>query len=239
MKTGFLLSGDVAPGTDWIRRDDAYFFHGGRGTRPRAPVVRKLVGHWTGGEAGITSYDDDGPRVVRVMRSRKRDDGTPLNVGIHFVIGACGPDDEYASVWQTADPGRLATVHVGRGDINRDSVGVEVVSCGMPGDADVRKRPTQRVPLLGRQRIVSQFYGGQLRSWVRLAELLASMDGEGGIRIPRRVPAFGAQRRMTVAEVRAWAGAMEHLHVPGTTKIDAGGMLVRELETAGWVPVQP
>lgn len=242
---GLVLDGTVLPGTDWIRRDPAHWWQPGeRGTRARAETLDLLVGHWTAGEAGtrdrdgdgpLTSYDDDGPRVVRVMRSRiSPRTGGPMNIGIHFVIGACSPDAEWAPVWQTADPGLTAVTHVGMGSVNRRSIGVEVVSAGLPGPLDLRRRPVTRQPILGRMRDVLRFYEGQLRTWVALAEELASMDGYFGINIPRRIPAQLAARRFTRPEQARYSGAMEHLHVPNTKKIDAGGMLVEALADAGW-----
>lgn len=238
---GLLIADELVDGTDWIRRDpSAWWDVGERGTRARAAVVDQLVGHWTGGEATTRSYDDDGPHVVRAMKSRINPrTSKPLNVGIHFVIGACAADDPIAPVWQTADPGRVATVHVGRGEVNARSIGVEVVSAGMPGRTDVRERPRVRVPLLGKITEVLRFYPGQLRAWRRLAETLASLDGRGGIRIPRHVPEPLGARRLTLREIRRWQGALEHLHVPGTTKRDAAGMLVDALLDAGWEAVRP
>lgn len=238
--SGLVIAGELVPGTDWIRRDpSAWWARGDRGTRRREPRVDLLVGHWTGGEATLRSYDDDGPHVVRAMKARKRRDGTPLKVGIHFVIGACEDDAPIAPVWQTADPGEVATVHLGRGWLNARSIGVEVVSAGMPGRTDVRDRPRLHVPLLGAIRTVLAFYPGQLAAWVRLAETLAALDGRAGIAIPRHVPEPLGSRRLTVREARRWRGAMEHLHAPRTRKTDAGGLLVDALLDAGWEAVRP
>jgi hypothetical protein len=235
IERGLVVAGRVIPGTEWCIRDSsAWFRPGGLGTRERALVVNVLGGHWTAGEAGTGTYDDDGPRVYRVMRARTRDDGTPLDVGIHFVIGACDELATFAGIWQLADPGLVATVHVGDRAINKRSIGVEVVSAGMPGPLDTRHRQRTTVPLLGRIRTVLQFFPGQLGTWVRLAETLANLDGHAGISIPRRVPSFGASRRFSRGEARAWRGAMEHVHVPTTTKIDAAGLLVDALADAGW-----
>lgn len=246
---GLVIAGELVPGTDWIRRDPAFWWTSGRGTRPRARAVDLLVGHWTAGEAGVRDpdgprgplgpYDDDGPRVVRAMRSRLRADGSPMSVGITFVVGACDHGDEWAPVWQTMDPGLVGAVHVGMGSINARSIGVEVVSAGLPGRFDARERPRVRVPVLGRMLEVLRFYPGQLRSWIALAETLAALDGRGGIRIERRVPAPLATRRMTRVEVARYSGAMEHLHVPTTKKIDAGGLLLEALAGAGWALTRP
>ena len=238
---GLVIADEIVPGTERILRDpSAWFAPDDHGCRARAELVDVLGGHWTAGEAGIGSYDDDGPRVVRGMRARTKDDGvTPLDVSIHFVIGACADDAEQATIWQTADPGLTACCHIGDRRIGRRSVGVEVVSAGMPGRLDLRGRPRATVPLLGRVRTVLRFYPGQLRAWLWLAETLAALDGRGGIRIPRRVPAFGASRRMTIREARGYAGALEHLHAPRTTKSDAGGLLVDALAGIGWERTQP
>ena len=239
VERGLVIAGRVIPGTEWCLRDDtAWIGIGERGTRQRAATVDVLVGHWTAGEGGVHSYDDDGPRVYRAMRSRKRADGSPMDVGVHFVIGACPDDAEHAQVWQLADPGLVACVHVGDRGINRRSIGVEVVSAGLPGPLDVRHRPRVTVPLLGRVRTVLAFYPGQLRSWVRLAETLAALDGQGGIAIPRQVPSHGASARLSRVAARRWAGALEHLHV-SDRKIDAAGLLVGALADAGWARVQP
>lgn len=237
---GLLIANEVIEGTDWIRRDPSAFWQPGeRGTRPRAKTITQIVGHWTAGEAGAKRFDDDGPFVVRGMKARRsRKTGELMRVGIHFVIGACAEDDLEATVWQTADPGRVAVSHVARGFVNARSIGVEVVSAGKPGELDTRERPRARVPLLGQTVEVLRFYPGQLRAWRRLAETLAALDGRGGIRIPRRVPEQLGSKRMTLPQLRRWQGALEHLHV-GPSKVDAAGLLVGALLDAGWEAVRP
>jgi hypothetical protein len=240
IERGLVIAGEVVAGTEWCVRDSsAWWAEGERGTRPRAPKTDVLVGHWTGGEASVRSVDDDGPFVVRGMKARVRPDGSPMDVAIHFVIGACSPDDPIAQVWQTADPGLVACVHVGKRWINARSIGVEVVSAGLPGSLDLRHRPTVHVALLGKMQKVLAFFPGQVRAWVRLADTLAALNGRGGIAIPARVPAFSAARRFSLAEARRWAGAMEHCSVPGGTKKDAGGLLIDALADVGWERAQP
>jgi hypothetical protein len=232
---GMVIGGELIPGTEWCLRDSrAWWEPLMRGTRQRAPLVDLLVGHATGGEASLASYDDDGPFVVRGMRARVRSDGSPLRVGIHFVIGACARDAEHAKVWQTCDPGLIATTHVGLGAVNRRSIGVEIVSALFPGPLDHRKRSQLNAHLLGKVVRVLAFERGQARSWVRLAEAIAGLDGLAGIAIPKRVPAQLAAHRFTRRALAAYSGAMEHLHVPGTKKSDAAGLLVAELLDAGW-----
>lgn len=152
-------------------------------------------------------------------------------------------DPGYAQIWQCADPALVACVHVGSGVVNSRSIGVEVVSAGMPGPMDGRKRPTTHVDLLGHHdRTVCQFYPAQLRSWLWLAEVFGGNDMGYGIQIPKVVPVgpdgkpLSATRRFTDAEARNFDGAMEHILVPGTTKVDAGGLLLGALLGAGWTP---
>lgn len=247
---GLVVAGQLVPGTEWIRRDPerAWWRPGERGTRPRARV-RDLVGfHWTAGEAGVRDpdgplgpldeYDDDAARVVAAMRARLRPDGSPMSVGIDFVIGACPPDAKWAPLWQTIDIGLCAAVHMGRGEINARCPAAEIVSAGLPDKPgkprrDLRNRPQITMPVYGRQLRQLAFYPGQIRTALALAELLASLDGLAGIRIPRRVP-LGLTRAMGLPELRRYAGAIEHLHCPPNEKIDAGGQIVTVLRDAGW-----
>lgn len=246
VETGMIVAGFRIPGTDWCLRDaDAWWSPGERGTRKRAEVRDLLVGHWTGGESGVARYDDDGPFVVRAAKARKNEDGEPLNVGFDFVIGACDPACHFAHVWQTADIGLTATVHVGVAEANARGIAVEVVSCGLAkGMHSKRPRPTITRRVRGGRIVAAGFFPGQLRSWVRLAEALSDPKCEelraAGIKIPRVVPTTtGGKpltdvRAMTRPELRRYAGATEHALMPGTTKLDAGGMLVAELAARGW-----
>jgi hypothetical protein len=243
VERGLIVGGRVVPGTEGrvLRDSRAWWNAGDFGTRPRAPSIDLLVGHWTGGEAGVTSYADDGPVVVANMRARtSKSTGRPLRVSITFVIGACGSADEHAMIWQCLDPAEVAAIHVGRSDVNARSIGVELVSCGIPSPFDTRRRPTDDVVVNGRLVRICSFYAGQLASFVWLADVLASARSHG-IEIPRSVPieakspiAHPRRRRFTLAEQRRWRGAQEHLHVPGTTKIDAAGELVTALRVSGW-----
>lgn len=228
---GLLVAGELVPDTDWILRDpSAWWAPQMRGTRKRAPVTDLLVGHWT---AGPCRTVEAGPRVVRSMRARTRADGSPLNVGIGFVVGWDG------QVWQTADV-TTATVHVGHGPTNGRSIGVE---CCWPGTAQQARRlgipgDVERVTVAGRSLDVLLPSPALLAAWVRLAETLAALDGRGGVRIPQQVPE-PLTGRLTAAQVRRWRGGLEHLSVPGTTKIDAAGLLLGPLLDADWEAVRP
>jgi hypothetical protein len=225
---GLRVAGQVVPGTEWVRRDPrAQWRAGDRGTRPRAGTVDLLVGHWTAGQP--RTGEDAGRRVYDAMRSRKKPDGSPLDVGIHFAIGWDG------IVHQLADLA-IATVHVGSGPVNARSVGVE---CCWPGTAKQAAAlkiagSTSRV-LVGGHRVDVLLPSPELvAGWVRLASLLASLGGLGGISIPRQVPATTA--RFQPWQQRRWKGAQEHAHVPGSTKVDAAGLLVGALD---WLRVAP
>ena len=267
MEEGIVIAGEVLSGTDWCRREeDAWWDHKSneknpkwahKGAmaldryqlRPRRGTLDILTGHWTAGEAGTKSYEDDGARVTRVMKrraSRKKLDRR-LKVSVQFIIGACGPDHEFAPVWQTMDLGLgWAATHVGRGEVNCRSIGVEVVSAGLDGQANVRDREETEVILFDRRREVLKFYPGQLRTWVRLANAISGECLPTDIEIPRLVPCtfnnelklVPKMDRFTRKGLRAWKGAMEHYLMDNTTKVDAGTLLLQALLDDGWEGVE-
>lgn len=259
IERGLIVGGQVVPGTERIIRDpSAWWDWKTRGDRHdivrRDDEVNLLVGHWTAGTASTKDTEDDGPVVVRRMKARKsqKREGQSLKCSVGFVIAADADTDKdsefgIASIWQTMDiGGSHAGIHVGRGEINRRSVGVEIVSVGTPWLGWGKKRrpfnPRHRdiieVDLLGRKGVeVADFFPPQYEAWLWLAETLAGLDGLGGVQIPRDVPAEGGEvltRRFKPSELRKWEGAMEHFHMAGTTKIDAGSLLVRKLASEGW-----
>jgi len=222
---------------------------------PRHQDTSILVGHWTAGEAGIKTTEDDGYRVVSAMQhrmSRKHPDQR-LKVSVGFVIGACGPDDQWAPVWQTMDIGTTTGVHVGSRHINRRSIGVEIVNAGVPGRLDSRRRPQESRVINGNTKTVLQYYPGQIRTWQRLALLLTTTPAEArckpslavanalhdaGIIIPRSVPFIDGKmlnQKMARKQAYAYSGVMEHHHMYNTKKIDAANYLVEACEDMGFV----
>jgi hypothetical protein len=224
VERGLLVGGERIRGTGWIMRDpSAWWKPRERGTRPRAKVVDRIVGHWT---AGHPHTSDAGPRVVRAMKARKRADGSPMDVGIGFVIGWDG------LIWQTADL-LTATVHVGVGPVNAASIGVEICN---PGTRKQALRLGHKLPhhetKIGPQRVdIVTLPRDVLDTWTALCELLCSLSySRDDVRIPRVTQPPGRLSRP--AAIRA-SGVLEHLHFPGT-KIDAGGQLTGALREAGW-----
>jgi hypothetical protein len=228
LQRGIVRNGIVLPGTEWcLREPGAWWTAGERGTKARSSTTL-IVAHWTAG--GRHEGPGTAQRVVRNMKARKRDDGTPMEVGIHFVIGWDG------MCFQTADLD-VATVHVSAG-WNPRSIGVE---CCWPGTmSNARKIGAVDLHDRGERRHVA---GARvdclpppselLASYVRLCETLALHCG-----IPRVVPLAADGHplldRMTAKRARSWEGAAEHLHSPSTTKVDAAGYLCGALQRAGW-----
>lgn len=212
---GILIGADVLPGTERVIRDStAWWDAGDNGTRPRkGHRADRLLGHWTAGHArtGPTA----GPKVVRAMKARERADGSPLDVGIHFVISWDG------LIWQTCDLA-LATTHVGHRPTILTSIGVE---CCWPGTMTQARKLglPDPIPVMGSAR------GGAVKAcapsddlieaWRWLATALTSAD-HPALAIPR---ARGSATK---------PGILEHMDVPGSTKIDAAGLLVGALGLA-------
>lgn len=214
IERGIVVDGRVQPGTDFVLRDPAAWWQAGeRGTRGRQGVAATvLCGHWTGGPP--REGPDAGPRTVRAMRARTRDDGSPLDVGVHFVVSWDG------LVWQCADL-VVATTHVGHRAINRRSIGVETCWPGLASQADKLEVEGQRVRGWARGAPVLCVAPSDalLDAWVRLAEALARLPAPVGI--PRQTGSLAA-------------GAIEHQLVPGTSKVDAAGLLLDALRRHGW-----
>jgi hypothetical protein len=248
---GIAVGGQIVQGTERVIRDltlsddarlrgrmRAYWGPGEFGTMARAPVMDGAIGHWTGGEAGAKSYEDDGPWAVSGTKLRKAKSGGPLKAAYHFVIGACAPDATTTTIWQSCDLTQ-ACVHVGLRSVYRRMVGIEIVNAGLPGEGNVRDRPELRRMVAGRMTTVLAYYPAQLAAWVWLMNVLSrsALVRQARIEIPQQVPCTRSQlplgRRFTEAEQRAWKGAQEHFLVPGTTKLDGGTQLMEALLREG------
>lgn len=241
------------PGLD-VRRDQRAWWPAGHpSTEPRSGGISLLCWHWTGGEAGLASYDDDGPRVVGAMQARpsRTKPVEKLRVSVQFVVGACAEGDALAPIWQTMDLATATAIHVGDRVINRRSIGVEVVSAGLSGgEFDTRHRPSRVVYVAGRRVRIAAFYAGQMATMAALARALSSSDEDtplgrvlraARVEIPAQVPARGGGLylgRLSQRQARTWRGAVEHLHSPSTTKVDAGGQGLEACELAGWRRVE-
>lgn len=214
---GITIGSDVLPGTERVIRDPAAWWAAGElGTRARkGHRASLLVGHWTAGHAHT------GPRagetVVRRMRARKREDGSQLDVGVHFVISWDG------LIWQTADLA-LATTHVGHRPTILASVGVE---CCWPGTMTQAERlgMPYATPVRGVAR------GAAVKAYPPSDELLEAWRWLAGALISARHPLLAIERqRGAVVPMRP--GVIEHCDVPGTSKVDAAGLLVGALGLA-------
>lgn len=267
-----IINGKECPHTDWIidgrterlpfGNDVCWWKKGDYQTRSRAEQVDQLVGHWTAGEANVRTIEDDGPRVVYGMKNRMSTTiiGRKLKVSIDFVIGACDKDDpeKEAKIWQCLDIGDTGSIHVGRGEINARSIGIEIVSAGVPGPLNQRRRPEVTRRLLGRNVTMVKFYPGQIKAWNRLVSMLtlnaqdaltpeeieiALRLGEAGINIPRQYPVDAQGKpltsRMTLQQLNKFKGVFEHYHLDNTTKIDAGGFCIEACRDMNFRGVKP
>lgn len=245
---GMLLDGELVPDTSSrvLRApEDAWFAPGSRGTRMRRGPITLVESHWTAGAehddvAGLEGdrVDDAGIRVFRNMRARRNDAGEPMQVGVELVIAACGPDDEWAEIWQLADPLETACVHITK---SWDERGIGIERC-MPGSEMMAKRLGSRRPIIerfvaGQTRRVAAFYPGEVRSFLWLIDTLAKHIPT----IPRHVPATKSgelmRTRMTRAQMRRARGLVEHFHAISTTKIDTGSLAIEQACQGGWKKV--
>jgi N-acetyl-anhydromuramyl-L-alanine amidase AmpD len=192
-----------------------------RSTRPRTQPCRGIVLHWTGGAGGPA-------QVYRTLRSRVGP-RTPDGLSIHYVVSAHG------EVVQMA-PHDLVCLHAGVA--NEWTVGVEIVSPGLPTRAWDRERRggveraiyTDRVR--GRRAVrMLDFTAAQDAAVTLLVESLCDALG-----IRRAVP-LGAdgsllRRQMTAGELGAFSGVLGHYHCH-PSKLDPGTAILERLR-ARW-----
>lgn len=222
---GLVVAEKVIAGTERIHRGPDWWNPGDPGTRRRAGLIDVETKHWTAGHTGRT-----GPQVIRAMKARATA-AKPIETAIHFVVQWDGV------IWQAADPGLTAVVHVGWSPIYRRSVGEEhcwpgsVRQATKLGEAGAGEH--DNVQACGFRMEILRPALPMIEASVWLSETLASLEGEGGIFIPRQVPSE-LGRRFTREEGRRWAGVMEHINAPTTRKLDCAGRLLAALAEAGW-----
>ena len=223
IERGIVIGGRVLPGTDRVLRDSDAWWIAGRETRPRAgATIDLIVGHWTAGPP--REGPAAGRSLYRAMESRRSADGSrDLSVSVHFGIAWDG------GIWQYLDLAHGA-VHVGHRPTIRRSIGVETMS---PGTA----RMAARLGVEGR--VISRRVDGHrieclepsdalLEAWRWLADVLSRADDDR-LDIPRQCAP--SDRRLSVSELARARGAIEHMSLPGSTKIDSCGLL---LDALGW-----
>lgn len=169
-----------------------------------------------------------GCKLFSAMEARRSADGErDLSVSVHFGISWDG------FIWQHLDLAEGA-VHVGHRPTIARSVGVEVMWAGSSRQA--RRLGIVHTPQLrtvrGQRLEVCPLSDEAREAWVWLAGVLSSPEieawSDGEIAIPRRT--LGPDDVLTPR----FAGCGEHYHVPGTTKIDAAGVLCDALRERGW-----
>lgn len=212
---GILIGDRIIINTERVLRDSsAWWAHGERGTRPRAGYrISLLCGHWTAGHP--RTGPAAGPKVVRAMKAREREDGSPMDVGIHFVIGWDG------LIWQTADLVE-ATTHVGHRQANRQSIGVE---CCWPGTMT----QATKLGMTDARAVRGVARGAAVKACAPSDELLAAWRWLADALTLAAHPLLAIPRQRGVVGERG--GVIEHCDVPGGTKVDAAGLLVGAL---GW-----
>lgn len=212
---GIVVGGTVLPGTERVIRDpDAWWAEPSDDIYPRKGYrIDRIVGHWTAGNAH--TGPNAGRKLYRAMVARKREDGEPMDVSVHFGISWDG------LVFQLANLDN-ATIHVAR-KVNLRSVGVE---CMWPGTM----RQAAKVGMPAAHAVIGQARGQRIEvyppsdeliaSWRWLAETLASAQ-HPMLTIPRK---RGSMDR---------PGVLEHCDIEGPkqTKVDAAGLLIGAL---GW-----
>ena len=223
---GIVCAGEVIAGTEWVSRDPAAWWSwDDPKDRPdlrsrHGKPATLLVYHWTAGNCRMGP--DAARRVVQAMRARRREDGSLMDVSVHFVVSWDG------IVTQCADLG-VATVHVGRG-INERSIGVELC---WPGTWEQAGKLEQQ----HRSRMeVRNVRGHRVECMAPSSEMLAAAVRLGRTLAPASLPLVPGRveiPRVTAKTGMPIAGAGEHWCAP-TTKIDAAGYVLDGLRADGW-----
>lgn len=177
-------------------------------TRPRKLPASLIVLHWT---AGI----GDPAQVARTLAARR--------LSVHFTVGVGGEVVQQASLDRRC-------AHAGS-PTNDRSIGIEVVSPGLPGPVREKERArgvertVYAAKLRGRRVTLLDYTTAQA---VAVETLVDDLCGE--LDVPRRVPCDAGgvllARQLTAAELAAFEGVIGHFHChrskldPGTAPLD-------------------
>lgn len=211
---GIIVNGNVVPGTERVIRDsDAWWDGTTHDTRPRGRArIRTCRAHWSGGT--YREGPSAGEVFVRYMNARENKEGDDLHVSVHHSISADG------LIWQHADHA-IACVDVGHRPAILTGVSVEVM---WPGTL----RQAAKLGAIGRPFVTRTWDGvrvdcvrptdEQIEAWRWLVETVCRIHD-----LPKRCAPL---RRMNAVEIGKFKGVCEHGNMPGTTKIDACGLLM-------------
>lgn len=180
-----------------------------RSTHPRREALRAVVVHWTGGVGGPE-------QVYRTLRERVGP-RSPAGLSCHWIIGSDG------EILQTASAS-LVALHAGVA--NSWSLGIEVVSPGIPGEVATRealrgvRRDTYDDVIRGRRVTMLDYTVAQTDALTLLLERICDEH-----RIARAVPLAPdgslLRRTMDDAELATFRGVMGHYHC-SERKLDCG-----------------
>lgn len=223
---GIVVGGVVLPGTEWVLRDPHAWFAPDYADAPPRKYwpITQMVFHWTGGMPHTSA--DAAQTVVRNMKARLRVDGTEMSVSCHFVVSWDGV------VFQVCDLARMA-IHAGR-VLNRDGIGIE--QCWPGTERQMMKLRAngyvQRRFADGNELDCMRPSEAMINASCRLAEALVVAPASARIQIPRVVPA--STKRMRSRAAASFRGACEHVHSPGSKKLDCAGYVIDALAARGW-----
>jgi N-acetyl-anhydromuramyl-L-alanine amidase AmpD len=175
----------------------------------RTEPLDLIVCHWTAGLGGPE-------QVARTLAARK--------LSVHYVIGTAG------EVVQMASTDRRCA-HAGH--VNGRSIGIEVVSPGLPGtvhDREMRsgvRRRSYADHIRGRRVAMLDFTDAQTAALTALVESLCD-----SLSVPRAVPVEAngdlARRELSPREQAAFRGVAGHFHFHAT-KLDCGSAPLERL----------
>ncbi len=212
IERGIIVGDTVLPGTERVIRDSDAWWANPPDVYPRKGYrIDRIVGHWTGGHA--RTGPNAGRKLYQAMAMRKREDGSPMDVSIHFGIAFDGLIFQMANLDD-------ACIHVAR-KINLRSVGVE---CMWPGTM----RQAARLGMPAAHAVVGHARGQRVECYPPSDELLEAWRWLVCALTHAQHPLLAIPYQRGGMER---PGVMEHMDVPGSTKVDAAGLLVGAI---GW-----